>query len=167
MRRDVLSRGRLNISGEESEDLWVCNADFTEALSKILSAERTESQNEKKASIFIRSCLCHFIVKQSAKYTHSSTSPDAICRQNQLPTFNNLKIVFQVQITHSWIIVSVRKFHVDIEWKTIIIISKGVFSIEWTNSYDNFFILRSFLHTYTEEPRDLGQQCETQFSRNR
>ena len=42
MPRDVLSRGRLNISPEESEDLRVCNIDFKNALTKILYAEHTE-----------------------------------------------------------------------------------------------------------------------------
>jgi vesicle-fusing ATPase len=39
MRRDVLTRGRLDISEEESEDLRVDNLDFTQALSEIRSAE--------------------------------------------------------------------------------------------------------------------------------
>ncbi|CAF3776675.1 unnamed protein product [Rotaria sp. Silwood1] len=42
MRRDILSRGRLNITEEESEQLRVCNEDFKEALQKVLFAERTE-----------------------------------------------------------------------------------------------------------------------------
>ena len=42
MRRDVLSRGRLNISEEESENLRVCNIDFTNAVPKILYAEQKE-----------------------------------------------------------------------------------------------------------------------------
>jgi SpoVK/Ycf46/Vps4 family AAA+-type ATPase len=43
MRRDVLSRGQLDISEEESENLRVCNVDFTTAISKILYAEQNES----------------------------------------------------------------------------------------------------------------------------
>ncbi|CAF3297300.1 unnamed protein product, partial [Rotaria sp. Silwood2] len=34
MRRDVLSRGRLNISEHEGEQLRVCNLDFKDALTK-------------------------------------------------------------------------------------------------------------------------------------
>ena len=37
MRRDILSRGRLDISEEESECLRVCNAGFKDALLKLLS----------------------------------------------------------------------------------------------------------------------------------
>jgi vesicle-fusing ATPase len=48
MRRDVLSRGRLNISEEESEDLRVCNIDFKDALCKVLSAEPTKYSNDDK-----------------------------------------------------------------------------------------------------------------------
>lgn len=40
MKRDILSRGRLNISSDEGEELRVCNIDFKNALSTILSAER-------------------------------------------------------------------------------------------------------------------------------
>ena len=40
MRRDVLLRGRLDINEEESENLRVCNIDFTNAISKILYAEQ-------------------------------------------------------------------------------------------------------------------------------
>ena len=40
MRRDVLLRGRLDINEEESENLRVCNIDFTNAISKILYTEQ-------------------------------------------------------------------------------------------------------------------------------
>jgi SpoVK/Ycf46/Vps4 family AAA+-type ATPase len=42
MRRDVLSRGRLDISEEESKNLRVCNIDFTDAIPEILYAEKKD-----------------------------------------------------------------------------------------------------------------------------
>lgn len=42
IRRDVMSRGRLNISEEESDNLRLCNSDFKNALSKVLDAEYTK-----------------------------------------------------------------------------------------------------------------------------
>jgi vesicle-fusing ATPase len=42
MRRDVLSRGRLDISEEESKNLRVRNIDFTDAIPEILYAEKKD-----------------------------------------------------------------------------------------------------------------------------
>ena len=58
MRRDVLSRGRLNITEEESEHLRVCNIDFKTALYKVLSAERTEFLKRPKtlSGFFLHAC---------------------------------------------------------------------------------------------------------------
>ncbi|CAF2948287.1 unnamed protein product [Rotaria sp. Silwood2] len=42
MRRDVLSRGRLNISEHEGEQLRVCNLDFKDALTKIFLPKHIE-----------------------------------------------------------------------------------------------------------------------------
>ena len=53
MRRDVLSRGRLNISEAESECLRVCNVDFKDALTKLLS------NNHEK---FLKNQIIRFIL---------------------------------------------------------------------------------------------------------
>ncbi len=49
----------------------------------------------------------------------------------------------------------------------IIIISKWILSIEWTNSYDNFSIYRNLSHSYTKEHNEFEQQYDTQWSGKR